>query len=165
MYKALFVVALSLVFSPIGFSFDQAQLRDQDHILLNIEQSVIEFRYDYPGLGKDENGRSDYDQSDCLRFSMDVTDENKSKMKSFFDRLTIWDGPGILFGEADGVFRMKEKDDNGSKLFFLNDLGVYVTGIRISTVNKKSIKSLVETYFPNESHSIYLSLHRNCKFK
>ncbi len=157
--KSLCVTLLLLVAGQTAFANPEQTVDDLNLIDLLDDASVIERVYNYPGLGGGEEARPD-----CLIL---VTgsykfDQPENGLETLRDALQVFDGDEVLFPNGQRTLNTLDGlTDQGILVYYVKDLHKFVTGLRISTKNGQSLKSVVQGV--GFQGSVALQVVRGCR--
>lgn len=122
-------------------------------------------RFNYPGQHRFvEDGvfKQRWDAPDCLVLAGSYEAPSDDLMKEFLGRIRVADGPSILFGNGP-VTPIEAVKENGTFVYFLRDLGAYVTGLQVKTKDdSKTLYEVAQETLGDEATNLVLTLNRGC---
>lgn len=140
--KSLCVTLLLLAASQSAFATPEQTVDDLNLIDLLDDAAVVERRYNYPGLGGGEQPNPD-----CLilvtgSYKFDHPENGLELLRA---QVQVFDGDEVLFPSGQRTLNTLEGvTDQGELAFYFKDLHKFVTGVRVSTKNGLSLKSVVQ---------------------
>ncbi|MCX6123249.1 MAG: hypothetical protein NTV34_00635 [Proteobacteria bacterium] len=127
----------------------------------------LDFQFNYPGSfggfvrsGVEVHG---FNAPDCLIVHQNTGPMIYKKMQRFLSQIEVRDGSEILFGTPLKARLLQPKFVKGTFVYSLTDLGTYVTGIEIRTVDSsKTFLQIAEDAMGDEIPTIGLTVSRGC---
>ena len=169
-FSGLLLLAFSFISMASAAATQKPDLAKEGGLALYAAANtdVFNFRLNYPGqISWVENGTlvSAWSGPDCLilnGLSFDAADAKK--FQAIADGIEVRDGAGVLFSGGHGdVNLIAAQIVSGTQVYFLKDLGAFVTGVEIRVKNGKTMPQLVQDVFGVDHQNVSLTFSRACR--
>lgn len=132
-------------------------------------ETQLEYSVNYPGMDFSENRSFPFQSKDCLQVQISHLYPTQEQLEFLSKRIFLTDGAGVLFNNHREVNKLKpliKVNSRGKKVlrFFLEDLGTYVTGIKVRTFSPYiNFQQVLNDIFDGNAHRVKLQFLRSCK--
>lgn len=159
---SLATLAFALGAAAPAHAWPDQQVDDLSLIGLSDAPALVERRFDYPGLGGAGGG---FDNPDCLLLVTGArTHPSDDALEQLRNAIQVFDGDEILFpssGARDLNLLPGRIVDERKLVFDVQDLGKFVTGLRITSRGDETIGSVVARL--GISGPVALQVVRGCR--